>query len=166
MTLFPDDWSAIFAPGTPQLELLVRGSVLYLGILLLMRLMPRRSGADLATMDLIFALLIAEAAAHALGDYTSVADGLVLIGTLMAWNYTVNFLSYHVPAIERFMAAPPTQVVRGGRILWHNMRRELLTEQELLSHIREAGIEEIRDVRAAYVEGEGRVTAIRNKPDK
>jgi uncharacterized membrane protein YcaP (DUF421 family) len=40
-----------------------------------MRFMPRRTGGELATMDLVFLLLIAEAAAHALGDYMTVADG-------------------------------------------------------------------------------------------
>jgi uncharacterized membrane protein YcaP (DUF421 family) len=75
MELLPDSRSRVIAVETPLLELIARGTVLYFGILILMRFMPRRTGGELATMDLVFLLLIAEAAAHALGDYTTVADG-------------------------------------------------------------------------------------------
>ena len=51
-------------------------------------------------MDLIFIILIAGAAAHSMGDYKSIADGLALIVILMGCSYLVNFLSYHVPFIE------------------------------------------------------------------
>jgi uncharacterized membrane protein YcaP (DUF421 family) len=111
MKLFPADWSSVFAPETPLLELIARGAVLYFGILVLMRFMPRRSGGDLALMDLIFALLIAEAASHALGDYTSVTDGVILIMIIMGWNYLVNALSYRVPFIERLVSTPPLQII-------------------------------------------------------
>jgi uncharacterized membrane protein YcaP (DUF421 family) len=166
MTLFPDEWLAIFVLETPLLELVARGSALYLGILVLMRLMPRRAGADLATMDLIFALLIAEAAAHSLGDYTSVADAVVLIATLMGWNYAVNLLSYHVRVVERFVSSPPTQIIRNGRILWNHMRQEYVTEQELISHLRQHGIDDVKAVKAAFVEGEGRITVIGREGSK
>ena len=59
MKLFSADWSRVFAPDTPLLELVARGTVLYLALLILMRLMLRRSSGDLAMMDLIFLLLLA-----------------------------------------------------------------------------------------------------------
>ena len=163
MDFNPNDWTSVFQPEAALLELIARGSVLYLGILVLMRLMPRRTGGELATMDLIFVVLIAEAAAHALGDYTSVADGIIVIATLMAWNYLINALSYRVRFIERLVSAPPLQVVRDGRLLRRNMRREWVTEDELMSHLRENGFSDVKDVKAAYVEGEGQITALGKK---
>jgi len=41
------------------------------------------------------------------------------------------------------------------------MRREFLTEEELVSRLRQQGIERVADVKAAYVEGEGKITAIK-----
>lgn len=113
MPLMPEEWREIFALETPLLELLARGTALYFALPVLVRLMPRRTGGELANMDLVFVLLIAEAAAHALGDYTSVADGVVMNATLMAWNWSVNALSFRVPAVERLASAPPIQVVPG-----------------------------------------------------
>jgi uncharacterized membrane protein YcaP (DUF421 family) len=158
---FPNDWLRVLAPDTPPMELLVRGTVLYFGLLILVRLMPRRTGGELAMMDLIFVLLIAEAAAHALGDYTTVADGTVMIVVLMAWNWLVNALSYHVPAIERLTSAPPIEVIRDGQLLRRNMRREYLTEEELLSHLRMEGLEGITSVKVARVESDGKTSVVR-----
>lgn len=148
---------------TPVAELILRGSLLYVGILLLLRVMPRRTGGELAMMDLIFVILIAEGASHALGDYTSVSEGFVVILTLLAWNFLVNLLSYHVPFIERLVSAPPLQVVKNGKLLRRNMRREYLTEEELMEHLRKEGIDDVGKVKAAFVEGEGHITVVQKQ---
>lgn len=163
MELVPESWARIFALGTPLLELLARGTALYLGILVLMRFMPRRTGGELATMDLVFLLLIAEGASHALGEYTSVADGLIVVGMFMAWSYLLNLLSFHSPLIERLVSAPPLLIVKNGRMLRRPMRSEFLTEEELMDHLRQQGVERIEDVKAAYVEGEGKITVLARK---
>jgi uncharacterized membrane protein YcaP (DUF421 family) len=160
MEFLPADWVDIFAPDTALVELLARGTALYFGVLILVRLMPRRTGGELATMDLIFVLLIAEAAAHSLGDYSSIADGLVMIATLMLWNYVVNALSWRVRAIERLVSSPPISVIRHGRLLRRNMRKEYLTEEELMSHLRAEGIDSLQDVKSATIEGDGRISVV------
>ena len=93
----------------------------------------------------------------------SVADGILLVVTLMGWNYLVNALSYHLPFVEWLVSAPPLQVVRDGQLLRRNMRREFITEEELVSHLRQLGIDDVQDVKAAYVEGEGKITAVRKR---
>ncbi len=144
-------------------ELIIRGSVLYWGILLLMRILPRRTGGEMAMMDLIFIILIAEAASHALGDYTSVSAGFVVILTLVIWNYLVNLLSYKIPFFERLVSAPPLQIIKDGKVLQRNMRREYLTKEELIEHLRKEGIEDINEVKAAFIESEGQITIIPKK---
>ncbi len=163
MNFLPDDWVAVFAPEAPVIELIVRGAALYLGVMLLMRFMPRRTGGEMATTDLILIVLIADSAAQGLGNYRSVADGLVVVLTLMGLNYLLNALSYRVRFVEWLTASPPLQVVRNGQLLRRNMRREFLTEDELMSHLREHGIDNLQDVKAAYIEGEGHLSVVPRK---
>lgn len=163
MKFFPESWSSVLGFDVALVELIARGSVLYFVILVLLRLMPRRTGGELATMDLIFIVLVAQGAAPSMGDYTSVADGFVLIATLMGWNYLINALSYRLPFIEWLVSSPPLPIVRDGEFLRRNMRREFVTEEELLSHLRERGIDDISQVKAAYVESGGKITAVKNK---
>lgn len=157
------DFEALFKIETPVLELIIKGSVMYLGILLLFRVLPRRTGGEMAMMDLIFVLLIAEAATHSLGGYSSITEGFIVIGTIMAWNYLFNFLSYHIPLVEKLVSAPPLQIIKNGRLLKRNMRREYLTEEELTDHLRLVGIDDIGEVKAAYVEGDGKISVIERR---
>jgi uncharacterized membrane protein YcaP (DUF421 family) len=150
----------VFAPETPLLELIARGFVLYLGILALMRLLRRRTGGEVAHMDLIFMLLVAEAAAHSMGHYSAVGDGLLVIVTFMALNYAVNALSYYVPAFKKLATLRPLEVVKDGKPLLDNMRREFLTEEELMSYLRQNGMDDLSKVKIAMIEAEGKLSFV------
>jgi uncharacterized membrane protein YcaP (DUF421 family) len=114
-------------------------------------------------IDIVIILLIAGGASDAMtGGTTSVTGSLVLISTIVAWNYALNLLGYKIPFFERLLAPAPLQVIRDGRLLRRNMRRELLTERELFVQLREQGIEDVAHVKAAYVEGDGLVSVIRH----
>jgi len=157
------DWGAMFAVNTPLVELAVRATVLYAAILVLMRLMPRRTGGELAAIDLIFLLLIAGAASNAFGAYESVTEGLILIAVLVLWDYALNAASYRFRFIERLVSAPPIPVVRDGKLLRRNMRREFLTEDELMSSLRQQEITSLEEVKLAYIEGDGAITVVRRR---
>ena len=157
------NFAEIFRTETPLLELVFRATILYLGILFLLRIVPRRTGGELATMDLLFVVLIAEATTHSLGSYSSITEGFVVILTLMVLNYTINFLSYHFSFVEKLVSYPPLVVIKDGKLQRRNMRREFLTEGELMEHLRREGIEAIQDVKSAHVESDGQISFIRKK---
>lgn len=163
MKFLPDSWSHVFVLETPLLELVVRSTLLYTGILVLFRFMPRRSGGEMALMDLIFALLIVSAVSHSLGDYTSIADGLFVVLVTMGWNYTLNALSFRIPWIERLLSPSALPVVKDGQMLRRNMRREFLTQDELRTCLREHGVEDIAEVKIAYVEGDGSISVVKHR---
>lgn len=78
----------------------------------------------------------------------------------MVWNYVLNAVSYHVPLVERLLAPSPLQIVRDGRMLRRRMRREYITEEELMRSLREEGFDDLKDVRAAYVESDGAISVV------
>jgi uncharacterized membrane protein YcaP (DUF421 family) len=47
-----------------------------------------------------------------------------------------------------------------------NMRRELITEDELMSQLREQGVERVEEVKRACLEGDGRVSVIKKDAGK
>ncbi len=161
MEFLPESWLKVVALQTPFFELVVRAVLLYFGILMLMRIMPRRSGGELEFMDLIFALLIANEAANSLGSYIFLSDGFVFILTMMGCNYLLNALSYRSPFVAKLTAAPPLQIIRNGQAIQRNSRRELLTKEELVSSLRQRGIDDIKQVKSAFVEAEGKITVSR-----
>lgn len=161
MEIIPIDWSQAFKLETHLSELVLRSVTLYFAILFFFRLIPRRTGGDLATMDLVFLIIIGNAAGRAVGDFNSVTDALVVIASLIVCNYTLNILSFYFHPIERLISAPPLLIIKNGRVLRRNLRREYITEEELMTHLRRQGIDTIKSVKAAYIDGEGRIDVIR-----
>lgn len=155
------DLNELFQIETSLFNLFLRGSILYLGILFLVRILPRRTGGEMAMTDLIFILLITESASHSLGDYSSLTEGFILIATLVTWNFSINVLSYYFPFIEKLVSSPPIQIVKNGKMLRKNMRREYLTEDELIEHLRKEGIEDVRQIKKACIETDGSISVIK-----
>lgn len=160
MEWLPDNWNGVWTLETPVLELMARGAAIYLGIMVLLRIMPRRTGGELTTTDLIVILLVAESATHAFAVYSSVGDAILLIATLLALDYVINALTYKFPAFERLMSSPPLPLVKDGKLQRKNMRREFVTEEELMGHLRIKGIDDLSRVKTAHVESEGEITFV------
>lgn len=156
----PVDWTKVFIPETPLLEIVVRGTVVYLALFWLLRFFRRQSGG-LSVSDLLVIVLIADAAQNAMaGEYRSVPDGVLLVAVILGWSFGLDWLGQCFPAFERLVHPGPVPLVRDGRMIRRNMRSELITEVELMTQLREQGIERLADVRAAYIEGDGRISVI------
>jgi uncharacterized membrane protein YcaP (DUF421 family) len=95
-----------------------------------------------------------------IGEATSTSDGMVLISTLVAWNYLLDFLSYRFPSIERLTTPRPLRLVKDGRMLKRNMRREFITADELMAKLREEGHSNISSVREMYLEADGEISVV------
>ncbi len=156
------DFAKIFRPDTPLLEIFVRGTLMYLGLFVMLRVMLKRQSATLGMTDLLVVVLLADAAQNGMAnDYVSVTDGLFLVATILFWSYTLDWLGFRFPSFQRWLTPPPLELVKDGRILRRNMRRELITEGELMSQLREQGVEDITAVKSAHMESDGRISVIR-----
>jgi uncharacterized membrane protein YcaP (DUF421 family) len=161
MEFFGSDWAAVFQTDVPIFELIVRGTVLYFVVFIILRSTLRRSAGELSMLDFIFVLLVANGAADAMtGGATSIPAGVITVVTVVAWNYILNSLAFYIPIIERLLSPPPLLVVRDGKMLRRNMRKEFLTEQELMAQLREQGVENVEDVKSAHLEGDGNISVI------
>lgn len=163
MNILAIDFVEIFKLETSIAELVIRGSFFYIALLFLLRILPRRTGGELEMMDLVFILLITEAAAHSLGDYKSVTDGIIVILTMMSWSYLMNVLSFHFPFFEKLIKARALPIVKDGKLLRKNMRREYLTVDELWEHLHQEGIDDLSKIKIARVEGEGKISVVLNE---
>jgi uncharacterized membrane protein YcaP (DUF421 family) len=155
------DWAGLFEFRVPALELIVRGTLMYWLLFLIFRFVLRRDAGALGLADLLFVVIIADAAQNAMsGPYETVAEGAVLVATLAAWNYALDWASFHYEAVRRFTQPPPLPLISNGRILARNLRQELMTRADLEAQLREHGIARVADVRRAFIESDGRLSVI------
>jgi uncharacterized membrane protein YcaP (DUF421 family) len=154
--------SQLFTLSMDPLELFLRGSLMYLGLVLVMRFILRRDIGSMSMPDVLFVVLVADASQNALaGEYKSIADGVVLVGTLVAWNIALDWLGYRWPAFRRFIERQPLPLIEEGKWLRQNLRREWITTDEVESKLREAGIDDIALVHRAVLEPSGELGVIR-----
>jgi uncharacterized membrane protein YcaP (DUF421 family) len=168
MTAFGEiDWHKLLVPDTPLLEIFLRGSVMYVGIFLLLRIFRRREAGTISLSTLLVTVLIADAAQNAMAaDYRSLPDGLLLVATIVSWSFALDWLAERFPFFRRLVHPPPLPIVKKGQMIRQNMRRELLTEDELMSQAREQGIKKLDDVNEAFVEGDGSISIIKTEPEE
>jgi uncharacterized membrane protein YcaP (DUF421 family) len=155
-------WHDLFFPSVSILELILRGSLVYLVLFALLRFVLKRVTGTLNIGDLLIIVLIADAAQNAMSaGYTSVTDGLILVATIIFWSYALDWLAYHFPRFERLLHPPPLPLVRDGKMLARNMRRELISVDELMSHLREQDVTDLKEVKTASMEGDGRISVVK-----
>jgi uncharacterized membrane protein YcaP (DUF421 family) len=158
--MFDVDWSRLFMPSASLPEIFLRGSVIYLALFAAMRFLPRREVGGLGAADLLVIVLIADAVQAGMsGRYESITEGLLLAGTIFLWATLIDWLDYRFPHL-RLAEGPPVMVVKHGRLLRRNMRREQVTEDEVHEQLRLHGYEKLEDVAAAYIEGDGQFSVL------
>ena len=144
------------------LELILRGSVMYLGLILALRFLLRRDVGSMNMADVLFLVLVADAAQNAMaGEYKSISDGILLVATLVGWNVLLDYLAFRSRMFRRLIEPPPLLLVKDGKWVRPNLKREWITTEEVAAKLREQGIDDISQVRTACLESSGELGVIR-----
>jgi uncharacterized membrane protein YcaP (DUF421 family) len=157
------DWQSIIGPDAPILETVFRGTIMYFVLLLLMRLNKREAG-EIGLADVMVIVVIADAAQNAMsGEYNSILSGIILVATIVFWDYAIDWMSYHFPALDRMMRPKVVDLIKKGRIHAPGLRSEMMTRGELMEQLRIAGVDDIKKVRSARMESNGKISVIKYK---
>jgi len=152
----------LFSLSVSPLELIVRGSSMYWFLFLLFRFVLRRDTGSLGVADILLLVVVADASQNAMaGEYRTITDGMILVGTIAGWNWLIDWAAYRVPRLRSFLEPPTLVLVRNGRIVRHNLEREMITQDELIARLREQGVAKLDQVKVACLEADGVVTVIR-----
>src|SRR6187399_3742124 len=140
-------------------ELIARGSLVYWFLFFLFRFGLRRDAGSLGLADVLVIVLIADAAQNGMsGDYKTVGEGMILVGTIAGWNYFIDRMSFHYSWFARFAEPQVVTLIRHGTILRNNLRKEMITQEELESQLRLNGVEELHEVKHAWLEPDGHIS--------
>jgi len=159
------NWDEIFGLTLSPWELVIRGTAMYLFLFLLFRVVIRRRVGSIGMADILILVIVADASQNAMsGEYKSVTEGAILVGTIIAWNMLIDWLNFHVPALRDWLEPPPLPLIQDGRLLHRNLRQEYLSEDELKAKLREHGVDDVRQVAKAHMESDGQISVIKRQP--
>ena len=161
------DWSELFGMTLSPWQLVVRGSAMYLFLFVLFRVVVKRRVGSIGMADILILVIVADAAQNGMsGEYRSVTEAFILVGTLVGWNMLIDWLTFRIPWLQRVLEPPPLLLIDNGRVLWRHLRRELVSETELQSKLREHGVTHPAEVDKAYMEPDGQVTVLKKKSSR
>jgi uncharacterized membrane protein YcaP (DUF421 family) len=160
-------WHEMFVPSYSLLEVMLRGTIIYLAIFFMLRVARSRHAGQMGLADIVVIVLIADAVSNGMAvEYKSIPEGLLLAGTVFFWSFALDWLGYHVPALRPLIQSGPRCLIRNGVPQKDAMRYELLTRDDLTGMLRERGIEDCSDVKRAYIEGDGALSVICYRKDE
>ncbi len=160
---FHVDWQTVFVPTESLLEIFIRGSIMYLVMFTLLRVFRRQAGS-FSIADLLVIVVIADAAQNGMaGDSKSVTESVLLIATIIFWDFSLDWIGFKSKIFERILEPEKLEVVKDGVMLRRNMRKEMITTEELESQMRQNGIEDISDIKTAYLESDGHFSFIKKE---
>lgn len=159
MDLWPDDWSAILLPQASLLELVFRGTVIYLLLFVALRVLSRRQLGRLAVADILLLFLLASSVRLGLtGHDPSLISAVVVAATLFFWDWVIDWSAFRFQSLRWLLRKHPLPLVEDGRFVERTVRRELLTEEDLAGMLRDVGVTSVDEVRHATLEADGSVS--------
>jgi uncharacterized membrane protein YcaP (DUF421 family) len=165
-TLFKIDLQSMFVPTESVLEVVIRGTLMYLGMYFLLRIFRRQAGS-IGIADLLVIVVIADAAQNGMaGDSRSITEALVLIVTIVLWDFFFDWLGFRSTFVAKILEPDPLLLIENGKFLKKNLEKEFITEDELMSQLRQQGLEDASTVKKCYLESNGHFSVLTQTPGR
>jgi uncharacterized membrane protein YcaP (DUF421 family) len=139
-----------------------RAAAVYVFMLIVIRALGKRTVGNFSAFDLLVALMLGEVVDEIIYGDVPVIQGAVAIGAIAALAYADSWLAYFDHGLDAVLEGKPTIIVRNGRLERAGMRTERMNERDVMSHLRQAGIHDMREVHLAIVEPDGAVSILKH----
>src|SRR4030095_9525302 len=135
----------------------LRAAGVYVLMLLVIRIMGKRTVGMFTAFDLLVALMLGEVVDEIIYGDVTFSQGAVAIGVIALCKYLTSWLSYWDHGFDRILEGAPTVIVEDGKLLRKGMRKERMSELDVMSELRLNGIDDIEEVKLAMIETDGEV---------
>jgi uncharacterized membrane protein YcaP (DUF421 family) len=156
----------MFTLALPWFEFVIRGVIVYVFLLVLLRLTGKRQVGQLAPFDLVLLLVLSNAVQNSMnGGDNSLVGGLISATTLVLLNYAVGQATYRSKGLESLIEGRPQVLIHNGQLFEDVLHRAQMTHHELTSALRRAGCSCAEEVHSAILENNGSISVTpRPKP--
>lgn len=156
------DLLAILKPDIGIVEKIVRPLIVYVFLLVAFRVAGKRELGQLTPFDLVVLLTISNVLQNAMiGNDNSLGGGLIGAATLLTANGLLSRLAARFPPVAKIFESEPTVLIEDGVVRWDNLKKEVMTEMELMRSIRKHDLDpqtDIPRIHRALLESDGTVT--------
>ena len=156
---------SMFHLPVPLLEKVLRPILVYVFLIGFLRLFGKRELAQLNPFDLVVLLSLSNTVQNAIiGDDNSVSGGIIGAFSLLAINWIVVRILYRMPKVNEALEGDETVLIRQGKVDKDALKKETLTEIELLSVLHKQGLDDFSEVEKCVLEPNGTFYVEARKP--
>jgi uncharacterized membrane protein YcaP (DUF421 family) len=137
-----------------------RSVAVYVLMLIVVRALGKRTVGNFSAFDLLVALMLGEVVDEIIYGDVRFIQGTVVIVTLAAIAYVDSVLSYWHHGMQTLLEGKPTVVIKNGEFERRGMRRERMSDEDVLGALRIQGVRDVREVEYAVVEHDGSVSVV------
>jgi len=146
------------------LQISLRGFVIFIAGLAIVRIGDRRSLAEKTAFDAIFIVLVGSMLSRAINGtspfFTTIAAGIAL----MAIHRVFAFAAFKSHWFGKLIKGEPITLVRNGETDWKEMKRALVSRHDLEEDLRlDARTEDISAIEIARLERSGDISFIKKE---
>jgi uncharacterized membrane protein YcaP (DUF421 family) len=146
----------MFHVPVPLVEKILRPVIVYLCLIVFLRLFGKRELAQLNPFDLVVLLSLSNTVQNAMiGDDNSVTGGIVGALSLLAINWLLMWVLYRAPKVNAALEGQPSTLIQGGEVDEAELKKQILTHEELISVLNKNGFNDPADVEVCVLEPNG-----------
>jgi uncharacterized membrane protein YcaP (DUF421 family) len=147
------------------MDIVGRGVVVFVFLLVLTRIIGRRELSSLQPIDLILLIIVGDAVQQGLtqDDY-SLTGAVLAVGTIAVLQVFVSWVGYRFPRTRPVLEGNPIVIVQDGELIERNLKRERLDREEVFEQARLQGIAHLSEVKWAVLETTGKISFIKAGP--
>ncbi|MCD0462784.1 DUF421 domain-containing protein [Roseiconus lacunae] len=155
------DQKMFFDGWAPLLRTTILGTLAYIALIMMLRVSGKRTLSKMNAFDFVVTVAFGSTLATVLiSRDVSLAQGVVALALLIVLQLVCTFLATRSASFQRLIKAQPTLIFFRGRYLDDVLRRQRVTQEEVVAAIRSKGIADPESVDAVVIESEGTLTVI------
>lgn len=149
----------LFVLQNPWWMRVLRGVLVYLGVIVMLRFSGKREVGQFTPFDLALLLIVSEAVSNALSAQESSWTGAMLsVASMLAVNQLIGVLTFKFRRFESLFQGDPEFVIRNGRVDYRALQRLRLRKRELLTALRKQGCMRPSEMAFAVLKPSGSIT--------
>ena len=146
--------------------IIFRVSIMYLYAVALVRISGKESLGQLTAMDFVVTLIIGDLFDDVFWAEVPIVQGMVAFAVIVLMHMLITFASSRNLRFYRLVTSPERLMVEDGKLVVKNLQREWMRPETLQSELRMNGEEHPRDIKEAWLEPKGKVSALKDPASK
>ena len=136
-------------------------AVVYVFLIAGLRLLGKRELGQMSLYDLVMIIILGNSVQNAMiNNDNTLGGGLVAAVVLLVLNRLFNAAARRSRRVEHLMVGEPVLIVSHGAMLTKRMRRQGITDDQVMTALREHGLDDLSDVRMCVLEVDGTISVV------